>query len=97
VTNTIEVMEKCNIEIKKEELMPPYKPKDGSSAPDFLRKLAYEGLAKRYGTITPEIEERANYELDIIIRMHFAEYYLIVWDFINYALGKSLMRYILPT
>ncbi len=85
VTNTMEVMEKCNIEIKKEDLMPPYHPEDGSSPADYLTRIAYEGLEKRYGTITPEIKERADYELGIIIRMGFAEYYLIVWDFIHYA------------
>ncbi len=90
VTNTIEVMEKCNIVIKKEELFPPYHPDDGSTPAEYLRKLAFDGLVKRYGEITPEIRERAEYELGIIIRMGFAEYYLIVWDFINYALSQGI-------
>lgn len=90
VTNTVEVMEKCNIVIKKEELFPPYHPEDGSTPAEYLRKLAFDGLKKRYGEITPEIRERAEYELGIIIRMGFAEYYLIVWDFINYALSQGI-------
>lgn len=85
VTNTVEVMEKCNIIIDKEDLFPPYKPDDGSLPADYLRKLAYEGLINRYGELTKEITERADFELEVIIRMGFAEYYLIVWDFINYA------------
>ena len=90
VTNTIEVMEKCNVRIEKEDLYPPYKPDDGSKPEDYLRKLAYEGLERRYHTITDEIRERAEYELGIIIRTGFAEYYLIVWDFINYARTQNI-------
>lgn len=89
VTNTTEVMEKCNITIEKEELMPPYDmtqtPMPELKPPEYLRHLAFIGLKERYGTISEEIEHRANLELDIIIRMGFAEYYLIVWDFIHYA------------
>ena len=47
-------------------------------------------MVKRYGTITDEIKERAEYELDIIIKMGFAEYYLIVWDFIDYARNHDI-------
>ena len=80
-----EIMEKCDVSIKKEELMPPYHPADGSTPAEYLRKIAYEGLVDRYGEITDKIRERAEYELGIIIRMGFAEYYLIVWDFIDFA------------
>lgn len=90
VTNTMEVMEKCNIEIDRQDLMPPYKPEDGSQPAEFLRKIAYKGLQARYGEITQAIRERAEYELDIIIRTGFAEYYLIVWDFIRFAQSKGI-------
>ncbi|MDY4591908.1 MAG: DNA polymerase III subunit alpha [Eubacteriales bacterium] len=91
VTNTVEVMEKCNIEIKKQDLMPPYKPDDGSTPEQYLRNLAYDGLKKRYGEpLRPDIVERAEYELGIIHRMGFDEYYLIVWDFINYARQQGI-------
>lgn len=90
VTNTVEIMEKCNVKIEKEDLYPPYTPDDGSSPEEYLRKLAYEGLERRYHTITDEIRERAEYELGIIIRTGFAEYYLIVWDFINYARSQGI-------
>lgn len=61
-----EIMDKCNVTIKKEDLMPPYEPDDKSKPADYLRKIAFEGLEKRYGTITKEIEERAEYELSLI-------------------------------
>lgn len=80
-----EIAKKCHVRIEKKDLMPPYTPENGQTPSEFLRTLAYEGLVKRYGEITKDIEERAEYELDIIIKMGFAEYYLIVWDFIDYA------------
>ncbi len=85
VTNTVEVFEKCNVTIDKQDLQPPYKPADGSTSPEYLRKLAYKGLEERYGTITDEIRQRAEHELSVIIGKGFADYYLVVWDFINYA------------
>ncbi|MDE6968085.1 MAG: DNA polymerase III subunit alpha [Clostridia bacterium] len=85
-----EIAKKCHVRIEKKDLMPPYTPDNGSSPAEFLRSLAYDGLIKRYGEITPEIKERAEYELDIIIKMGFAEYYLIVWDFIFYARNHDI-------
>ena len=90
ISTTTEIANKCNVNITRQDLMPPFKPDDGSSPPDYLRKLAYEGLEKRYGKITDEIRERAEYELGIIIKTGFAEYYLIVWDFIRYAKSQGI-------
>ncbi len=85
ITNTLEVLDKCDVKIVREELLPGYTPPDGLTPPQYLRKLTDEGLARRYPNITPEIRERAEYELDIIESMGYVEYFLIVWDFINYA------------
>ncbi len=83
---TLEIAEKCNVTIKfKMPLFPPYKPPTDETPGDYLRRLAYEGIVKRYPVITDEIKERMEYELSVIIKMGFAEYYLIVWDFIDYA------------
>ena len=80
-----EIASKCHVRIEKKDLMPPYQPENGQTPAEFLRDLAFEGLKRRYGEITEDIRQRAEYELGIIIRMGFAEYYLIVWDFIDYA------------
>ena len=90
VTNTMEIVDKCNVVIEKQDLIPPYFPEDGSTAPDYLRRLTYEGLHERYGEFGDEIRERAEYELNVIISMGFAEYFLIVWDFINYARQQGI-------
>lgn len=80
-----EIAQKCHVRIEKHDLMPPYTPENGQTPAEFLRDMAFVGLVDRYGEITEEIRSRAEYELDIIIKMGFAEYYLIVWDFIDYA------------
>lgn len=71
--------------IRDTSLIPLYKPDDGSTSPEYLTRLTWEGLPKRYDEITPEIKERAEYELGIIIKMGFADYFLIVWDYINWS------------
>ncbi len=71
--------------IRDTSLIPLYKPDDGSSSPDYLTNLTWTGLAKRYKDITPEIKQRVEYELGIIIKMGFADYFLIVWDYINWS------------
>lgn len=89
--NTVEVAEKCNLEIPFHDYTIPYfEPPDNSKDDEYLRKLCYEGLQKRYGKITDEIKQRAEMELGVIISMGFASYYLIVWDFIFYAKSKDI-------
>ena len=71
--------------IRDESLIPLYKPDDGSTSADYITRLTWEGLAKRYPEITDTIKQRAEYELSIIIKMGFADYFLIVWDYINWS------------
>ena len=71
--------------IRDTSLIPLYKPEDGSTSPDYITRLTWDGLAKRYPEITDTIRERAEYELSIIIKMGFADYFLIVWDYINWS------------
>ena len=85
LTNTVEIANKCNVSIVKKPLLPFFTPPDNKTPADYLYELMEEGLVKRYGAITPEIRERAEYEYGIIKRMGYIEYYLIVWDFVNYA------------
>ena len=83
---TLEIADKITLTIpKKKPLLPPYYPEDGSTPAEFLRKMTYDGLKRRYGEITQALIDRAEYELGVVIDMGFAEYYLIVWDFIHYA------------
>ena len=86
ITNTLEIADKCEpYFFSKEPLMPAYVPSDGSTPYEFLRKLTFDGLNRKYGEITDKIRERAEYELGIVKRMGFVDYFLIVWDFINWS------------
>lgn len=71
--------------IRDNSLIPKYTPDDGSTPKEYLRNLAEKGLREKYSEITQEIRDRFEYEFDVISSMGFCDYYLIVWDFINYA------------
>jgi DNA polymerase-3 subunit alpha len=85
--NTLKVAEMVDLKITYPgPLLPDYVvPAGFSTTDDYLRHLAHEGLAKRYPVVTEEIKARCEYELDIIIKMKFTGYFLIVWDFINWS------------
>ena len=87
LATTLEIADKCNLEIEFHNYtIPHYDPPEGyEDDKDYLRKMTMEGLKTRYKEVTPEIIKRAEYELNTIITMGYASYYLIVWDFINYA------------
>ena len=79
-------LDKKGYPIKDTTLIPEYTPEDGSTAEQYLRKLTAEGLKKRYGDKLSARElDRAEYELGIICGMGYADYYLVVCDFINWS------------
>ncbi len=92
--NTMEIYDKIEpLELTRDIILPAFPLPDGF--PDqgsFLRHLSFEGAKKRYGTITPEIEERLNFELSVIINSGYPGYFLIVQDFTSTArkLGVSV-------
>ena len=95
VFNTIEVMEKCEeYYLERENMIPNYIPPDNKTPKEYLRELAEKGVQEKYKEITPEITERLNYELGLIDKMGFNEYFLIVWDYVHYA--ESIGIYVGP-
>ncbi|MCR5260860.1 MAG: DNA polymerase III subunit alpha [Candidatus Gastranaerophilales bacterium] len=86
IKNTVEVAEKCNVIIELGKSKLPHFPVPPSyTIETYLDFKVREGLKKRYGNVTKEIKERADYELGVINKMGFPAYFLITWDFINYA------------
>ena len=85
--NTHKIAERCQVTFDLESAhLPEFDLPEGfASAGDYLRSLCEGGLKKRYTTITPEIRERVEYELNVIHTMGFDNYFLVVWDFIKYA------------
>ena len=83
---TLEVAERCSVEIELGGiLLPSFPTPDGRDAFEYLVSLCEEGLKRRYGTVTPELDGRLRFELKTIREMGFADYFLIVWDFIAFA------------
>ena len=83
---TLEVAERCNVTIELGGiLLPSYPAPDDRDAFDYLVELCEKGLARRYERVTPELEERLRFELKTIREMGFADYFLIVWDFVHFA------------
>jgi len=84
--NTLAIAERCNVELDlKTRHAPRFQPPDGTTAEDFLTKLCYKQAERIYGEITDKIKERLDRELEVIKSKGFASYFLIVWDFCNYA------------
>ena len=84
--NTHKIAERCNVEITFGEYkLPQYDVPEGYTAWEYLQKICQEGLIRRYGDPSKELQDRLQYELDTIHGMGFVEYFLIVWDFIKYA------------
>jgi DNA polymerase III subunit alpha len=83
---TLDVAERCNVELELGRiLLPKFPVPDGRDAFDYLVELCEKGLQKRYGSATPELNDRLRFELKTIKEMGFADYFLIVWDFIAFA------------
>ena len=86
VENTQRIADRCNVEIEFGVYkVPHYEVPEGHDSWSYLNKLCAEGLAKRYPEDDGTLRERMDYELDIIHTMGFVDYFLIVWDYINYC------------
>lgn len=89
--NTEKIAERCNVEIEfGVTKLPEFDVPDGLTAWDYLNKLCYEGLERRYPNPSSELKDRLRYELDTINKMGYVDYFLIVWDFINYAKTQGI-------
>jgi DNA polymerase-3 subunit alpha len=86
LANTRRVAALCNVELDfSKRYAPTFTPPGRQSADQYLRDLVYAGAQRRYGTLTEELRERLDYELDVIASKGFSSYFLIVWDLVDYA------------
>ncbi len=91
IENTHKIADRCNVEIEfGVTKLPHYDVPQGYDSYSYLKFLCEEGLKKRYGTSTQELQERLDYELNVIRNMGYVDYFLIVWDFINYAKQNNI-------
>ena len=86
LATTLEIAERCSVEIELGTIrLPKFPVPEGRDAFDYLVELCEKGLQKRYERVTPEINDRLKFELKTIREMGFADYFLIVWDFVSFA------------
>ena len=92
IATTLEIAQRCDVELELgRQLIPRYPTPAGESEGQYLRSLVQEGLRYRYGSPPPAAAlERAQDELDVIERMGFSGYFLIVWDFVKYAKDSGI-------
>lgn len=84
--NTWEIAQRCEVEFDFNSVhLPEYEAPEGYSKSDYLRELCEKGVLRKYGTMTEEIRERLDFELKVIENMGYVEYFLIVWDFIDFS------------
>src|SRR5262249_3695 len=86
LARTLEVAERCSVELSLGNiLLPRFPGPEGTDAFGYVGELCEKGLQKGYERVTPELQERLRFELKTIREMGFADYFLIVWDFIAFA------------
>ncbi len=89
--NTVRIAERCNVDFSfGNHYLPKFPLPEGTTEEGYLRRLCEEKLTLRYNPVTEEVQERLDYELSIIHRMGFDSYFLVVWDFINYARQQAI-------
>ena len=93
IENTVKIAQKCNVEFEfGHTILPNYDvPPEFPTHYDYLKKLCDDGIIERYGqNPSKEILERAKYEIDVIKKMGYVDYFLIVWDYIHYAKSHGI-------
>lgn len=92
VENSNKIADMCNMDFVFGKVhLPAFDVPEGYTSDRYLRHLCFEGLKLKYKEITEEINERAEYELSVITRMGYADYYLIVWDYVRFAKDNGIM------
>lgn len=88
---TVEIADKCNVELARDNILPKFPLPEGESEESWFRKRVQEGLIKRYGDpVPPDAQERANYEMSVIIEQGFPAYFLIVQEYIEWARSQGI-------
>ena len=90
--NTQKIADRCHVEIEfGVTKLPKYDVPEGYTSWEYLNKLCFEGLYRHYKNPKGELEARLEYELSVIKKMGYVDYFLIVWDFIKFARDNDIM------
>ena len=89
--NTVKIAERCNVEFTfGKYFLPEFKLPQGVTSLSYLKKLCKEGFDELYGSEHPEYMQQLEYEIDMIEKMGFTDYFLIVWDFVRFAKSAGI-------
>ena len=91
LSNTLKIAERCNVELEFGHLLLPEFPiPEGKTVAEYLRELCMQGLPARYPEPADAVMKRLDFELEVIDKMGYSGYFLIVWDFINFSRTKKI-------
>lgn len=91
IRNTLAIAERCDVVVKlNQTLFPEFELPVGRNAVHYLRELVFAGASERYPKVTQEIASRLNHELNIIDTLGYADYFLVVWDIVNFARKRNI-------
>ncbi|GJQ24655.1 DNA polymerase III subunit alpha [Candidatus Brocadia sapporoensis] len=91
IENTVKIADRCNVEMSFGKMhLPKFTAPNGMTNNAYLRKLCEEGAVQKYGSVTQNVRERLDYELAVIENTGFVDYFLIVWDFIRFAIHHRI-------
>jgi len=88
---SVDISNRCNVDLKIGEIrLPKFQIAEDKTSDDYLFHLTMKGLERKYGALNEKIKDRANFELEIIQKNGVSDYFLIVWDIIQFAKGKNI-------
>ncbi len=91
IENTMAIAERCHVEIPTGSwILPQFEPPGGAAPEQYIRDIVHDAMEKRYAPLTPEVVERVDYELDVIVEKGYSTYMLIVADYVNWAKQQGI-------
>ncbi len=92
IENSVKIAEKCNVTLTfNQQILPSYPTPNEMTSRQYLQKLCLESMNERFTAVEPKVVDRLNYELEVINKMDFNDYFLIVWDFMNFARNNDIL------
>lgn len=92
IDNTVDIANRCNLDFTFGQVhLPRFDVPEGYTSDSYLRHICETGMSRRYEATTDELRDRMEYELGVIEKMGYGDYFLIVWDYVRFAKEKGIM------
>jgi len=91
IANTVAIAKKCKVEIETDQVrLPQFKCPDNKTSEEYLEHLVWTGVQEKYGEVTDELKARVRFEMDVITKMHYSNYFLIIFDFLDFCKRENI-------